>query len=168
MYTATAGAITWGPVADLTLTADLRHTKREIYGNATRTGLEGRLNVPKANLVFGGGYHRVIAFKVKTVDSVTPAFSLNHSEMRGWMMYEKGVFSASLDAIRLHFADSDRNPAINGKAIQSAIVGSLGFQAAKSFKVSGDVSVEDTALYKKQVMGLLRAEYRFGFAKGGK
>ncbi|BDU78247.1 hypothetical protein [Mesoterricola sediminis] len=168
-YTATSGAVTYAPVSALTLTADLRHTEREVYGYTTRAGLEGRLNVPAANLVFGGAYHKTVAFRVTLVDSVTPAYSLSHSEMRGWVMYEKGPFSASLDGIRLHFTDAALNPALNGKAIQSAIVGSVGYQAAKSFKVSGDLSVEDTALYKKQVMGLLRAEYRFGFAlKGGK
>lgn len=168
-FTATTGAVTWAPLADLSFTADLRHTKREVYGTTTRTGLEGRLNVPKAGLVFGGSYHKSIAFRVKTVDSLTPAYSLSHSEMRAWAMYEKGAFSASLDAIRLHFTDSAVNPNLNGKAVQSAIVGSLGYQAAKTLKLSGDIGVEDTSLYKKQVMGLLRAEYRFGFAlKGGK
>ncbi|NTV73960.1 MAG: hypothetical protein HGA66_07110, partial [Holophaga sp.] len=121
------------------------------------------------HLVLGGGYHKVNAFKVKLVDSLTPAYSVSHSEMRAWAMYEKGAFSASLDAIRLHYGGAYQDPNLNHKAIESEIVGSLGYQATKNFKISGDMSFADTPLYKKQVMGLLRADFRFGFAgKGGK
>jgi len=48
-------------------------------------------------------------------------------------------------------------------------VGSLGFQATKNFKVSGDLSYGSTPVSKNETRGLLRAEYRFGMAsKGGR
>lgn len=162
-------SVSWSPLGFLNLVADLRTTKRETYGNTTRAGLDGRLTFAAQHLVLGGGYHKVNAFKVKLVDSLTPAYSVSHSEMRAWAMYEKGAFSASLDAIRLHYEGADQDPNLNRKANESEIVGSLGYQATKNFKISGDMSFADTPLYKKQVMGLLRADFRFGFAgKGGK
>jgi hypothetical protein len=169
MFTATGGNVTWAPVTDLQVVADARRTKRELYGNSTRAGADLRYNFSAKKVLVGAGYHKINAFDVKTVDSLTPAFSVSHSEMRVWAMMEKGKVSVSLDAIRLHYVDADANPALLGKSNESEIVGSLGYQLAQSFKISGDVSFADTPFYKKQVTGLLRAEYRFGFAgKGGK
>lgn len=168
-FKATGASVTWGPIANLQVVADLRRTNRELYGNTTRAGAELRYHFTEQHLLAGAGYHKVNAFEVKLVDSLTPSFSVSHSEMRAWVMLEKGKLSASLDAIRLHYADAGRNPSLNGKANESQLVGSLGYQMATSLKLSGDLSLADTPFYKKQVMGLLRAEYRFGFAsKGGK
>jgi hypothetical protein len=168
-FTSRSASATWSPLAPLQLVADVRTTSRDLKGNTTRAGLEGRWNLADQHLLLGGGYHKVNAYRVQIVDSRTPAYSLSHSEMRAWALWAKDAWSASLDAIRLHFADAAFNPNLYGKAIESDIVGSLGYQATQALKVSGDLSVEDTPLYKKQVMGLLRVEYRFGFAlKGGK
>jgi len=46
-------------------------------------------------------------------------------------------------------------------------VASLGYQATESMKVSGDVSFGSTPVTKNETRLLLRADYRFGFAKKG-
>ena len=76
---------------------------------------------------------------------------------------------AALDAIRLHYRDAQANPNLYGRSIESQLVGSVGYQARENLKVSADLSYSDTPLATKQTMGLVRVEYRFGFAaKGGK
>jgi hypothetical protein len=168
-FSANGLSATWAPLTGLQLVGDVRTTKRETYGDTTRAGLEARYNWTDQHVLAGAGYHKVNAFSTKLVDAVNPAYSLSHSEMRAWVMAERGAFTASLDAIRLHYSGATLNPYLYGKAIESEIVGSLGYQASATAKLSADVSLEDTPLYKKQVMGLLRAEFRFGFAgKGGK
>ena len=169
LFRATGGNVTWGVTTGLQLVADLRRTDRELYGSTTRAGADLRYKFDSANLMVGAGYHKVNAFNVAMVDQQVPAFSLTHSEARAWAIYEKGNLSASLDGIVFHYTDADLNPSLNGKGTETQLVGSLGYKLGEAFKVSGDLSVADTAIYTKQVMGLVRLEYRFGFAsKGGK
>ncbi len=168
-FKAVGGNLTWTAVANLQLVADVRRTNRDEYGTATRAGLDARYNLAAQHVLAGVGYHKVNAFNVALVDSTTPSHSLSHSEARAWVMAERGAFSASLDAIRLHYSGASTNPNLIGKSIESQLVGSVGYQANEGLKVSADLSYADTPLYKKQAMGLVRIEYRFGFAaKGGK
>ena len=169
LFKATGLAATWAPLTDLQIVADVKRTDREEYGTATRGGADFRYNFSKAHILAGAGYHKVIAFNVVQVDARVPSYSLSHSEMRAWAMVENGKFTATLDAIRLHYSAPETNPYLYGKAFETQLVGSVGYQAASSLKVSGDLSVEDTPLYQRQVMGILKLEYRFGFSfKGGK
>ena len=169
MLRANGLAMTWAPVDNLQIIPDVKRTDRELYGDTTRVGAEVRYNFSAQHLLVGFGYHQINAFDVVAVDALTPSFSISHNEARAWAIFEKGAFSASLDGIRFHYSDGALNPNLNGKSVESQIVGSLGYQAWTSLKVSGDLSVADTPLYQKQVMGLLRIEYRFGFSgKGGK
>ena len=82
-------------------------------------------------------------------------------------MYEKGRFSATLDGIHHSFEDA-RNPNLNGRSSVYEVMGSVGFQATPSFRMSGDVLFGVTPLLKKETMALLRADYRFGTAGGTK
>jgi len=169
MFRATGLSGTWAPLGDLQIVADVKRTDRDLYGTATRAGADLRYNFSKAHVLVGAGYHKVNAFDVVQVDPTVPSYSLNHSEMRAWAMVESGKLSATIDAIRLHYSSPETNPSLFGKAFETQLVGSVGYQAATALKVSGDLSVEDTPLYQKQVMGLLKLEYRFGFSsKGGK
>lgn len=169
MLTATGLAMTWTPLDGLQISPDVKRTDRELYGDTTRAGADFRYSIASMHLLLGAGYHHTNAYRVVSVDANTPSFSLSHGEERAWAIYENGAFSASLDAIRFHYGDASANPSLNGKAVESQIIGSLGYQAMANLKVSGDLSVADTPLYQKQVMGLVRIEYRFGFAgKGGK
>ena len=169
LFRATGGNVTWGVTTGLQVVADIRRTERELYGNTTRAGADLRYKFGSANLMVGAGYHKVNAFHVQMVDEQVAAFSLTHSEERAWAIYEKGNFSASLDGIVFHYTDAEINPSLNGKGTETQLVGSLGYKLGEALKVSGDLSMADTAFYSKQVMGLVRLEYRFGFAsKGGK
>jgi hypothetical protein len=169
MFKATGGNVTWLPIENLSLIADVRRTDREIYGDATRYGLDARYNFTAVHVLAGAGFHKVNAFDVVTVDPYSQAYSLSHSEARAWAMLTRGDFSASLDAIQFHYTDSASNPNLHGKAMESEYVASLGYQLSTAFKASADLTYEDTAFYQKQVMGLLRVEYRFGFkGLGGK
>ena len=160
---------TWAPVTDLQLVADVKRTDREEYGTATRAGADLRYNFTKAHVLVGAGYHKVNAFNVIQVDARVPSYSISHSEMRAWAMVESGKLSATLDAIRLHYSAGAVNPFLYGKSFETQLVGSVGYQAAAGLKVSGDLSLEDTPVYQRQVMGILKLEYRFGFSsKGGK
>ena len=80
-------------------------------------------------------------------------------------MVTRGKLTGSLDAILQRY-DSD-NPYLVGIKNIYEVVGSLGYQATTNVKVSGDVSYGSTAVAKHETRGLLRAEYRFGFARKG-
>jgi hypothetical protein len=115
----------------------------------------------------GFGYHKVNAFDVPLADPVAPFFSLSHNETRAWVMGSRGDLSASLDGILIRYTDADLNPDLDGRSQELEVVGSVGYQVAKSLKVSGDLTFQETALVRKQVMGLIRAEYRFGIPGTG-
>ncbi len=166
-FKATSGSVAWGSVASILVTADFKHTQRESYGATNRIGADVRWAMDGLKLRSGFGYHKVTADEVKLIDSVRPSYSLSHSQLRAWVMYDKGKLSTSLDAL-LHAFDDKNNPHLNGQSNIYEVVGSLGYQATPNLKVSGDLSYGANPLAKKEVMGLLRAEYRFTSAtKGG-
>ena len=168
-FKATGGSLTWTPGAAFQLVADVRRTDRQNYGDTTRFGGDLRLNFGGSGLLAGAGYHRVTAFSVVQVDPAHQSYSLTHDEARAWALWTKGAWTASVDAIQFKYSDATINPILNGKASEAEVVGGLGYQLTPAFKVSGDLTYESTPIYQKQVIGLLRIEYRFGSAGlGGK
>jgi len=166
-FKSSAGSVAWGSVASIQVTADFKHTQRESYGATNRIGADLRWAMDGLKLRSGFGFHKVSADDVLLVDSVHPSYSLSHSQMRAWVMYDKGKLSASVDGILFAF-DDKKNPNLNGQSSLYELVGSLGYQATPNLKVSGDLSYGANSLAKKEVMGLLRAEYRFTTtSKGG-
>ena len=162
------GSVVWGSASDLQVIADFRQTKRESYGDASRFGADVRWNLSNLKIMSGFGYHHVNADDAPLVGTHTPTYGMSHGEIRAWAMYQKGLMSASLDGIFFNF-DDKKNPNLNGQGSIYQVVGSLGYQATTNLKISGDISYGDDALFKKQVMGLLRVEYRFTSAgKGGR
>jgi hypothetical protein len=169
MFKATGASLTWNPKASLQVVADLRRTERAAYGDATRFGADLRWTFPDSHLLAGAGFHQVDAFSVVAVAPLVPAYSLSHNELRAWVMAQRGTLSASLDGILLHYADGPGNPELNGKSSESALVGSLGYQAKENLKVTGNLTLDDSPVNGRQVLGLVRVDYRFGSAaKGGK
>lgn len=167
MFKASGAKLTWLPLGGLQLVGDVRRTDRETYGTTTRAGADARYNLADQHIIAGAGYHQVNAFQVVAVNPVVPSYSLSHSEARAWIMVEKGAFSASLDGLRLHYSDPSLDPNLNGQANETAVVASLGYQPKADLKVSGDLTFEDSPIYGKQTIGLLRLEYRFGTAGKG-
>ena len=169
MLRSTRAAATYSPFDMLQIVADVKRTDREDYGTATRAGADLRFHFSDAHVLAGVGYHKVNAFAVQSVDPNQMSYSLTHSEARAWAMYEKGAFSASLDGILFKYTDADLNPNLNGKSTESELIASLGYQLNKAFKVSGDLTFDNTVIYQKQTIGTVRLEYRFGTAAlGGK
>jgi len=171
MFKALGAKLIWEGVANLQVSGDVRRTDRALYGVATRTGADVRYNFSDAHVLAGAGVHKTNAFNITPVAVVpaAPGYSVSNNEMRAWVMAQRGKVSASLDAILIHYTDASSNPNLNGQSHESAVVGSLGYQPKANLKVSGDLTYEDNPIYRKQVMGLLRAQYQFGFSgKGGK
>jgi len=166
-FTASGAKAAWTPIAGLQLTADVRRMERDAFGVSTRGGGDFRYNLANAHLLFGAGYHQVNAYATVSVDPAMPSYSLTHSEGRAWLMLQAGPMSFSLDGIRYKYRDAQINPNLNGKNVESAIAGSIGYQAFNSLKVSADLTEEQTPLYTKHIMGLLRIEYRFGMPGQG-
>lgn len=165
-FRAVGGSVIWGSAASVEVVADFRRTHRESYGDANRFGADVRWNLSSKNLKSGFGYHKVSADAAPVTGTLGPLYGLSHGEIRAWAMVQKGLLSASLDGIFFNF-DDKKNPNLGGQGSIYQIIGSLGYQATTNLKVSGDLSYGDDALFKKQVMGLLRVEYRFT-SKGGR
>ena len=145
-FAASGAKVTWAPVADLQLTADIKRTARDAFGVTTRAGADARYNFTGLHLLAGAGYHQVNAFSVIQVDARTPAYSLGHSETRVWAMLEKGRLSASLDALRYHYDGSTLNPNLNGKSAMTQLVASAGIRPVENLSVSGDLTYGTNAL----------------------
>lgn len=165
-FKAWSGSFAYGAGGPVEVVADYKHTNRETYGDANRYGAELRWNLEKQKVQTGFGYHRVSAADAPVGDATTLAYGFSHSEFRAWAMAERGKFLASLDGI-FHTYDDKKNPYLSGKSTVFEVVGSLGWQATENFRFSGDLSYGANPLNKKEVRGLLRAEYRFMSAKKG-
>ncbi len=160
-------AATVGSAGKLEAIIDYKKTDRESYGQATRIGGELRWRM-KEGVQSGFGYHNVSADDVHLNGVYLTGYGLSYKELRAYVMAEKGKLSAAFDAIHHSFSDKN-NPNLNGKTSVYEAVGSIGYQAATTFKISGDISYGVTPLLQKETRALLRAEYRFGMAsKGGK
>ena len=159
------GSVTWNTPWSIQLVADYRHMHRALYGDVNRVGGELRWANGEKTVMAGAGAHFVNAEKTLLVDATAPYRSLKHAEARAWGMVTKGKLSASLDGIYQRY--SKANPYLAGLDNLYEVVGSLGYQATSNVKVSGDLSYGSTAVAKSETRGLLRAEYRFGFAKKG-
>jgi hypothetical protein len=170
MFKAAGGKATWQATESLQVVADVRRTDRTTYGTATRAGADLRYKFADGRAMAGAGYHQVNAFTLAPKpDSVIPAYSLSHSETRAWVMVEQKAWCYSLDGIAFHYADAGLNPNLNGHSFEGLLLGSVGYQAKSSLKVSGDLSYGDTPMYQRQVTVLARVEYRFpAAAKGDK
>lgn len=162
------GSLTLGSADSLTVVGDIRRTTRETYGVSYRAGADLRWNFGERKYQSGFGFHWVTAPDVASLTVKVPAYGLGHKEFRAWFMYEAAAVSASLDAI-LHTFDDKANPNLYGQSSLYELVASLGYKASEHFKFSGDLSYGADAFAKKEVRGLLRSEFRFGFGgKGGK
>ena len=166
-HRAYGGSLIFGSAASVQVVADYRNIRRETLGDAKRFGGEFRMNLPEQKIQAGFGFHRMAAFNVPVVGGLIPSYGLSHREVRAWVMVEQGRLSASLDAIHQSY-DDPFNPNLNAEKAASEVVASLGVQATSNLKISGDVSYGVNPDFKKDVRGLLRAEFRFAMgSKGG-
>jgi len=165
LFKATGGKITWSATGSIQVVADYRRTHRESYGDANRAGADVRMDFLEKTVLAGVGAHWVSVGDVKRVDPLTPYRSLSHKEARAWVLVNKGKLSASLDGIVQYYDSS--NPYVAGLRTVYETVGSLGYQATSSLKVSGDLSYGSNPVSKRETRGLLKAEYRFGLGKKG-
>jgi len=159
------GNITWNAASSFQLVADYRHMHRDTFGDVNRFGGEMRWAFNEKAVLLGVGAHWANAEDTHFVDPAAPSRSLSHKEARIWTMATMGKFTASLDGILQRY-DSN-NPYLAGLRNVWETVASLGYQATQAIKVSGDISVGSTPVAKHETRALLRAEYRFGFAKKG-
>lgn len=166
-YKAHSGMLTYGVDGPFQITADYRHTRREANGESTRSGAEIRWIPEKWKLKSGLAYHRITASDVPLIGGTVPFYSLSHHEARLWLLHDGGTYYLSLDALGYAFDDRN-NPILNGESKSYLGVASLGFRPSGALTVSGDVSYGMNPLYKKEVRGLLRIDFRFGFGGGGK
>ena len=159
------GAVTWNTPWAVQVVADYRKMHRESYGDSSRLGGELRWANQEKSFQLGGAAHYVQAADALFVDATAPYRSLTHAEARAWAMYEKGKLSLSLDGIAQRYRSA--NPYVHVRRWVREGVASAGYAFTPTFKLSGDLSYAATPVATNEVRGLLRAEYRFGFAKKG-
>jgi len=157
--------VIWTTTASFQMVADYRHMHRESFGDTNRIGGDLRWDFNEKSVLLGIGAHVVNAVDAQFVDPAAPYRSLSYREARIWTMVTKGKLTASLDGILQRYESN--NPYLAGMRNVYEAVGSLGYQASENVKVSGDISYGSNPVAKHETRGLLRAEYRFGFAKKG-
>jgi hypothetical protein len=159
------GSLQWLTTENCQITLDYRHMHRQNVSDVNRGGGEIRWALNERKLQLGVNAHWVNATRVYFVDPLAPYRSLNHAEMRAWIMTVKGKFTASFDTIFQRFQKD--NPYLDGLRNVVESVASLGYAVNENLKVSGDLSYGRNVAASNETRGLLRAEYRFGFAKKG-
>lgn len=160
-HRAGGGSILLGPADGSQVGLDFRRTFLQSFGGSDRFGAELRRAVAEQKIKYGAGLHKVVADQALIPGASTPSFyGMSREEARGWVMYQPGKYSASVDAICYHFDDS-RNPNLNGKSTLAQVVGSLGLQPTERLSVSGDLSLGTNAYYKNETSVLVRTTYRF-------
>ncbi len=164
-YKAHSGLLSFGIGGPLQFSADYRKARREGNGDSSRAGVELRTTSERLKLKSGLAYHRVTASEVPLIGGTVAFYSLSHHETRLWLLHDAGRYYLSLDGLSYVFDDKN-NPMLNGEPKSYLGVASLGFRPTGGLTVSGDVSYGMNALYKKEVRGLLRIDFRFG--SGGK
>lgn len=165
-FNAYGGKIAWQATDALQVTADVRHTSRESYGDANRMGVEVRWFLTEKKVQTGFGFHRVDADDVLAPGAQLASYGLSHNEIRAWATYERGRYFASVDAIFQTF-DDDANPNLNGESSAYEAVASLGWRPTEDLKISGDLGVGSNPLFRNETRGLIRVEYRFGLGRKG-
>jgi hypothetical protein len=165
-YKAHAGLLSFGVGGTFQFTADYRRAQREASGESTRAGAEIRIIPEKLKLKTGLAYHRITASDIPLVGGIVPFYSLAHHEARLWLLHDGGRYYLSLDAVGYAFDDRN-NPILNGEPRSYLGVASLGFRPTGGLTLSGDVSYGMNPLYKKEVRGLLKIDFRFGFGSAG-
>jgi hypothetical protein len=160
-------AATFGSATAWEAVVDGKVTHRDSYGKATRIGGELRRHTTESGFQYGVGFHLVNADDVPLTGVLITSYGLSYRELRAWVMYEKGRFTASLDGIHHAFEDG-QNPNLYGRSSVYEAISSVGFQATPNFRISGDFLYGITPLLKEESMALLRADYRFGTAGGKK
>lgn len=165
-FNAYGGKVVWQAMDGLQVTAAYRHTSRESYGDADRMGAEVRWLLTEKKLQTGFGFHRVDADDVLAPGAQLASFGLSHNELRAWATYELGRYFASVDGIYQSF-DDEANPNLNGKSKAYEVVASLGWKPTENLKIAGDLGVGSNPLFRKEVRGLVRVEYRFGLGRNG-
>ena len=166
-YKADSGLLTIGLSTPFQFTADYRKAKRDANGESTRVGAEIRIIPETLKLKSGLGYHRITATDVPLVGGTVAFYSLAHNEVRAWLLHDGGRYYLSLDAVSYTFDDKN-NPLLNGEPKAYLGVASAGFRPTTGMTISGDVSYGMNSLYKKEVKGLLKLDFRFGNgSKGG-
>lgn len=165
-YKAHSGMLSFGVGGTFQFTADYRRAQREASGESTRTGAEIRIIPENLKLKSGLAYHRITATDIPLVGGAVPFYSLSHHEARLWLLHDGGAYYLSLDAVGYTFDDRN-NPILNGEPKSYLGVASAGFRPTGGLTISGDVSYGMNPLYKKEVRGLLKIDFRFGFGSTG-
>jgi hypothetical protein len=160
-YKAQSASLTYGVGGAFQIVADYKSAKRESNGTTNRLGADFRMANDDLKLKYGLGYHRVMAADVPFAGGTVAFYSLSHSEARAWLIHDGGSYYASLDAIHYRF-DDQKAPMLEGEPTFNLAVASVGYRPAKDITISGDVSYGMNMLYKKEVQGLVRIEFRFG------
>ncbi|MDR1841359.1 MAG: hypothetical protein LBQ86_05480 [Holophagales bacterium] len=156
-----------GPIE---ITADYKNIHRETFGDSTRFGFDMRMSHSPKKFASGLSYHRIKTSDVVFVDPLKPSYSLSHHESRAWLMYSSDKYTASLDCIEYDFDNSEYSKEhLNGQSKLYEFIASVGIKPAENLRISADLAFGSTSVAKNEARGLLRVEYKFGFApKGGK
>lgn len=146
---------------NIELAADYKHYKRDI-GNADRFGGDLRVTLLDKHLRTGLGYHYLRAGSEFAVNPAAATTGCLH-EWRGYALYQRSSYIASLDGIAYVFRQK-----VEDMRAAWEVTGSLGYRITPALTVSGDMSYGQNPQLKDDLKGLIRVTYNMNFtAKGG-
>jgi hypothetical protein len=154
--------ITYTIAKPVELTLDYKHFARDTRKDSNRFGGELRLTLADGKVRSGLSYHRVDAGERKASAGLEGFPITSYNEVRGFALYTKDKYDASLDSI-VHIFD---NKIFNTKTAYE-IQASAGYRIMPSLKLSGDLSYGDNPQQSDEVKGLIRLTFNYNYASKG-
>lgn len=145
------GSVTYAIAKPVEVTASYRHYDRQLTGKSDRYGADARITMMDGGIRAGLSYYRLEA-----------ATGINsYHETRGYLLYDKTPYVASLDLISDFYDQS-----IFGKKTAFEVLASAGYRFLENLTLSGDMSYGQNPRYNDEVKGLVRLTFAYTALKG--
>lgn len=156
--TSYGGTATYTLFPFIDLKADYRYSLRSGRADSSRVGGGVVLKLADSRVRSGVTWHRTDVGASTVAPEGFRVVSFN--EIRGFILYDNAVYSASLDTIVDLY---DRS--IHGKDLGYELAGSLGYRLMPNIKLSCDLSMADNPQFSNEIKGVARLVFSQSIAE---
>lgn len=156
--TSYGGTASYAILPFLDLSADYRYSLRSGRAATSRVGGGAILRLADNRVRSGLSWHR---YDVGQPTVLPEGFRVvSFSEVRGYVLYDNSVYTASIDTIADIY---DRS--VHGKDVGYEVAGSLGYRLMPNIKLSCDLSLADNPQFSNEIKGIARLVFSHGIVE---
>lgn len=156
--TSYGGTATYTLFPFLDLSGDYRYSLRSGRADTSRVGGAVVLKLAESRIRSGLSWHRYDVGQPTVVPEGFKVASFN--EIRGFILYDNAVYTASLDTIADVYDKS-----IHDKDVGYELIGSLGYRLMPNIKLSCDLSMADNPQFSNEIKGVARLVFSHGMTQ---